>query len=311
MRARRKEFLHAECACLSLFGGAQPKALLQFMAKARAAGDGHDGFLQRFGVLVFPTPQRWVRPSRPLDTAARDRAHAAIKALVHLDFNSLGARPGAGNGGIAWVPMSAEARQLFGEWLDRQAEREAEDDETEAHLSKHRKLVPALALILTVADYVARRTLFLPWLAPNGIGEIGANFMQAAIELGEYFAAHARKLYAAGSARMGTAHRLAEAILAGKPVDGLSVAGLVRAHWAGRDEADVAQAVDVLAISMASPPPGQARERRTAHLSDRSYARTSPARGASSSRRPRGLRIKAHAGAELTGPPFKRRDWRE
>ena len=138
--------LHAECACLSLFGGAQPKALLQFMAKARAAGDGHDGFLQRFGVLVFPTPQRWVRPSRPLDTAARDRAHAAIKALVHLDFNSLGARPGAGNGGIAWVPMSAEARQLFGEWLDRQAEREAKDDETEAHLSKHRKLVPALRL---------------------------------------------------------------------------------------------------------------------------------------------------------------------
>jgi hypothetical protein len=207
-----------------------------------------DGFLQRFGALVFPFPKKWVRPSRKLDTAARDRAHAAIKAFVHLDFNGIGARPGVGNGGIPWVPLSAGARKLFDAWLDKQAERELEGDETEAHLSKHRKLVPALALILTVADFVARSVLSAPWEMPNGIGEVGEDPMRVAIEMADYFAAHARKLYSAGSARMGAAEKLAEAILAGKSVDGLTVSGLVRAGWRGlTDDDEVTQAVDVLA----------------------------------------------------------------
>ncbi|MGX4803980.1 DUF3987 domain-containing protein [Bradyrhizobium guangdongense] len=241
--------LHADRGCLALFGGGQPKALIQFMEKSRAAGDGHDGFLQRNGVLVFPVPKKWVRPTRKIETAARDRAHAAIKAIVHLDFNAIGARPGAGSDGIPWVPLSAAARKLFDAWLDSQAEREFEGDEIEAHLSKHRKLVPALALIYEVADFVARRALAVfPQVGPVAIGEVGDEAMRVAIETSDYLADHARKLYSAGSVRMGAAEKLAEAILAGRPIDGMTIAGIVRARWKGlADDTEVAQAVDVLA----------------------------------------------------------------
>ena len=49
----------------SLFGSGQPKALLQFIAKARAAGDGHDGFCDASACWSSPHPNgRYDRRAR-------------------------------------------------------------------------------------------------------------------------------------------------------------------------------------------------------------------------------------------------------
>ena len=104
---------------------------------------------------------------------------------------------------------------------------------------------------------------------------------------------------------MGTADRLAEAVLAGEPVDGLSVAGFVRAHWAGHDELTWPKQSMCSPISDRFASAGSSARAADRAPSDRA---TPEHRQPGEDHQPEaaGMRIKADEGACVTLAPFRK-----
>ncbi len=137
--------IHVEACCMSMLGGIQPGRLRSYLADALADGPSNDGLIQRFQVLVWPdTEAEWKYIDREPDAAAERRAAEIFRKLVDLDSAS---------------PMRfrfcPEAQKLFIEWLT-ELEAKIRRDELHpalvSHLSKYRKLMPALALLFELAD---------------------------------------------------------------------------------------------------------------------------------------------------------------
>lgn len=233
--------LRAENGCMAVLGGAQPKALLAYLAKADAAGDAHDGLIQRFGMMAWPVPVKWVRPTGRRSVEAREAAYAAVEALAVADLAAIGAKVEEGE--IPWLPYTDEGRKTFEAWENAHRDRASEADALDSHFSKYPTLVNGLALIYALSSFLPTRTT--PWQMMRGVD---AEAARVAVEMSAYFEAHARKFYAAGSSRVGAAVRLAEVILEGKPVGGMTIAAIVRMGWSGlTEDDDVERAVNTLA----------------------------------------------------------------
>lgn len=114
------------------------------------AGYDNDGLLQRFQLMVYPDPVTdWTYVDQSRDTEARDRLIAIARRLAKADFKAWGADQDE----IKKTPcfrFSSNTQPLFVEWLTGLEEkiREMEHPIMAEHLSKYRKLIPALALDL-------------------------------------------------------------------------------------------------------------------------------------------------------------------
>lgn len=144
--------IHVEACCMSMLGGIQPGRLRSYLAEALADGPSNDGLIQRFQILVWPdTGAEWKYVDRGPDAAAERRAAEIFRKLVGLD---------------AWGPLCfrfyPEAQNLFVEWLT-ELETKIRGDELHpalvSHLSKFRKLMPALALLFELADRAVADTV--------------------------------------------------------------------------------------------------------------------------------------------------------
>jgi putative DNA primase/helicase len=229
--------LKIESAILSIMGGIQPGKLLDYLGAALKCGEGDDGLIQRFQLLVYPDiDKRFRNVDRWPDTSAKQRAWEVFQRLDALNPAEVGAEP-EDDDGVPFLHFDRAAQGLFDNWRTALEERVRSGDEhpaLESHLAKYRSLVPSLALLI--------------WLADGGLGPVAESATRKAIAWVDYLETHARRVYAIvanGAPVAGKA--LARRIQKGELKDGFTLRDLCRKHWAGLQEKQVVeQAVDLL-----------------------------------------------------------------
>jgi hypothetical protein len=226
-----------EAACISILGGIQPGPLGHYLRSAMQGGEGDDGLLQRFQLLVWPDiTTEWVNVDRWPDSDAKQRAYQILTKLNILESSDVDAHCDEEHGGIPYVRFSDEAQDTFDEWraaLERRLRQGREHPAIEAHLAKYRSLIPSLALLIHVAD--------------AGKNPIGVEALEQACAWGDYLESHARRVYSHGVAPDDMAAReLAVRIHTGDIQSGFTARDVYRWHWAGlstREETEKAIAV--------------------------------------------------------------------
>jgi hypothetical protein len=179
---------HIEAACVSLMGSTQPGRFAEYVHRALCGGAGDDGLVQRFGLLVWPDQQpEWRDVDRYPDSAARSAAWETFRHLDELSPETALAQRDEFEA-IPFLRFDDAGSAIFKEWRE-SLEKKLRGGELhpalESHLSKYRKLVPALALI--------------GYLADKGVGPIEETAVLRAVWFSEYLETHARRAYAAGA----------------------------------------------------------------------------------------------------------------
>jgi len=225
--------------CLAMLGGIQPGKLQSYVRDAVAGGAGDDGLLQRFGLAVWPDVTREFKyVDRWPDTPAKQAAWGVFERLNQL-------QPSSDTEPQEWR-FDTEAQALFEEWLI-PFETEIRGEELHpalvSHLSKYRKLIPALALIFSLVD------------TPDSGGVISEAELIRALAWGDYLRSHAERIYAAAVIpETDAAQTLLTKIKAGKLcdgdgvlLDGFTARQVAVKHWAGLGTPDaVRKAADLL-----------------------------------------------------------------
>ena len=232
--------VHIPRVCLAMIGGIQPGRIQEYVRGAVAGGSADDGLMQRFGLTVWPdTAGDFVHVDQWPDTPAKQTAWAVFERLAQL-------KPASDTEPVVWRFDDA-AQALFVEWLV-PFETEIRGDDLHpamvSHLSKYRKLIPALALVFALID------------TPDSGGVIHERELIRALSFGDYLRTHATRLYAAAVIPETTdAVTLLSRIRAGKLtdrdgviLDSFTPRQVAVKHWAGLSTPDaVRKAADVLA----------------------------------------------------------------
>jgi putative DNA primase/helicase len=218
-RITRGMNLRIEALCFSMLGSIQPSVIGGYLRQA-IAGGGADGLMARFGMLVWPDmSHEWKRSDRkPNEIAAAD----AVRRFEWLDAltpESVGAV--VEDGRIPFLRLALDAQEMFWQWLERLDKRLRSQDEHpafEAHLSKYRKLVPALALVIHLID--------------EGKGVITPQAVARALAWAEYLESHAARAYASVlRAEAEGARALLRRILKGEVSSPFTERDIYRNHW--------------------------------------------------------------------------------
>lgn len=225
--------IEVENVCVSIFGTTQPDKLTRYLFNA-IYGD-NDGLIQRFQLLVYPDePNNWERIDRKPNKEAKTRTHKIIERLSQMDFLSSGAKKNE-NERFPYFRFSEKAQNLFYLWWEELERYKLKADEHPIlieHLSKYRKLIPALALLFHLID-----------LADGMISpEISEKNTEIAIAWSMYLESHARRIYAlVTNFDRQAASLLAEKIIQGKLTDGFTVRDIYRQNWSLLNEKAIAQ----------------------------------------------------------------------
>ena len=217
-RIMRGRNLHISAVCIAMLGGIQPGKLQAYIRDAVDGGAGDDGLLQRFGLLVWPDISgEWRNVDRWPDTPAKT---AAFETFKRLDALAPGTDAETGEDAPAVYKFSDEAQPLFEEWrleLETDLRSGEHHPAMESHLSKYRKLVPAVALVCALADSES---------------EVSKDSLIRARAWAEYLQTHAARAYAAGTrtATEGAAALLAK-IKAGAVEGGFKPADVYLKGW--------------------------------------------------------------------------------
>jgi len=178
-------------------GSTQPARISPYLARTVRGGQGGDGLIQRFGLLVWPdVPAEWKHVDRNPDTTAKKAVMEVFQRLDHLDMKEINARRDVNpysdqEDGLPYLRFSIEGYDLFQKWrvdLEKRLRSGDLHPALEAHLAKYRKLVPALALILDLADRVAGPV-------DQMARPVGVPAVQTAIAWSKYLETHARRAY--------------------------------------------------------------------------------------------------------------------
>lgn len=242
-RIGRGLYLHIPALCISLLGGTQPGRLAEYTGQAIRGGAADDGLIQRFGLMVWPDPvATWRNVDRPPDHTAERVAYAVFDRLDRLDPASIGAQQDRNLDGhpigLPYLRFSAEALSHFQEWHEALEVRLRSGElhpALESHFSKYRKLVPALALLIHLAD--------------DGRGEIGEDATLKALAWAEYLETHAHRVYGAVTqAEVAAAKAILRRIERGDLQAPFTTRDVWRPGWAGlSDRALVGRALELLA----------------------------------------------------------------
>jgi len=216
--------IQVEALCLSILGSMQPSKLDVLVQQAVKGGWEDDGLLQRFQMLVYPEPVTpWKNVDRRPDLDARERVIEIFRKLDKLEPASLGSDLST----VREVPMigfNPDAQELFDEWLEKLMNRLPTvcSPAFQAHLSKYRKLMPALALIFHLVDLVA------------GGCETAVSLDSArqAAAWCDFLEIHAKKVYAGAiQPDVRAAYELANKIKEGRVKDATTMRNIYRHGW--------------------------------------------------------------------------------
>jgi putative DNA primase/helicase len=193
--------IHVDACCMSMVGGIQPGRLRSYLADALRDGPSNDGLIQRFQLMVWPdTDSEWEYVDRRPDPAIEAQVKQGFNVLVELDPET-----------PLRFRFDAGAQQLFIEWL---TDLEGKVRGTElhpaliSHVSKYRKLMPALALLFELADRAAAGEI------TNGPDLlVSLEHTKQAAALCDYLESHAVRIYSCiTSPQMRAARELADKI---------------------------------------------------------------------------------------------------
>jgi len=222
--------------CISILGGIQPGPLTDYVRQAFSGGAGADGMIQRFQMAVWPDVNPYCKIiDRSPDTIAKNNACSVFEHLADLDPETIGA---SRDDGRPYLRFTAPAQEIFNGWLEQLERRLRSGIDHEAfvgHLSKYRKLVPALSLI----DH----------LANHGRGNIGPESVSVAIAWAKYLESHAKRIYfAATNPAIGAAKKLMIHILDGDLPNPFTARDVYKTKgWAGlTTKEQVEESIDTL-----------------------------------------------------------------
>lgn len=239
-RIGRGLHLHIEACCISLLGGTQPGKIAGYINQAVRGGSGDDGLIQRFSLMTWPDVKPgWQNIDRHPDPAAKNAAYEVFDRLDKLSPKGIGAEQDTGFDGtpegVPFLRFTPEAMKLFVEWrtnLEIRLRSGELHPALESHFAKYRKLVPALALIIHLAD--------------DGVGPVGEEPTLKALAWAEYLESHAKRCY--GSATQAEA-QAAKAILAriekGDLKTPFSTRDVWRPGWTGLNRVAAAEGVSL------------------------------------------------------------------
>lgn len=171
--------LHVPAVCLSIFGGIQPGPLSIYIRSCIKGGIGDDGLVQRFQMMVWPD----VKPDWQLvkNTNLEELEQPVCQLFEYLDKIPFDGEP-------ILLPFEDEAQALFDAWQEKHEMRMRKGDlpsHMEAHLSKYKKLLAALCLIL-------EHTNFYNGEYPQRIGK---GSLKSALVWLDYLESHAWRIY--------------------------------------------------------------------------------------------------------------------
>ena len=208
--------------CLSMLGGIQPSRLQGLVSNTVRGGQQDDGLLARIQLIVYPDSDVESYVDRTPRIEAAKAAFELFDYLDQLTPESVGAiRPIGSDAGI--LGFTPDAQPEFAKWLQahQQHLRSANmHPAEESHRSKYRKLIPALALLLHLAE---RRS-----------GPIQLDSFLKALDWQRYLQSHARRIYTLAQRQgMQQAESLANRIRAGKLKDGFTCRDVYQQGWTG------------------------------------------------------------------------------
>ena len=208
--------------CLAMFGGIQPSKLQEHIRAATYGGVGDDGLLQRFGIAVWPDANKdYTHIDQYPETPARQAANAVFDRLASLQA-AKGEDIEADEEPAVWQ-FDNVAQPIFNEWyiaLELELRSATLPPAMESHISKYRKLIPALALLFALID------------APDNNRRVGVRELARAIGWAKYLRSHAERIYSAASTPdTSAAKALLQRIQAGKVPDGCTPRLIVQKGW--------------------------------------------------------------------------------
>ena len=224
-------------ACISLLGTTQPGSISEYVQRAVKGGNGDDGFIQRFGLFVWPDPSKeWKKVDRHPDSEARRQAHDTFIRLDKITGDAVGATPKGEHVKIPYLCFDAEAQDIFDEWrakLEKEIRSEELTPALEAHKAKYRGLIPSLALINHLADV--------------GHGPVGADALVRALSFSEYLESHMLRIYGVASDfGVSAARTILKKIKAAYIQDNFTAKDVYIKHWAGLSRETVQSGLDTL-----------------------------------------------------------------
>lgn len=215
-----------EACALSVLGSIQPGVIAHHVLAANGTSAGADGFMQRFSLMVWPDINpNWKYIDRPLDRKAEAAAAQVFQVLENITPDEL-LRTGAsaGRDGIPTFQFAPDAQPRFNAWLERLELRLRGGGTTaafEAHLGKYRKLVPALAMLIHIAE--------------RQPGSVTLSALERAISMADCLESHAMRVYGSGvMAECDAAKALLQKLRAGETglPDKFTAREVKRKNWA-------------------------------------------------------------------------------
>ena len=229
--------LRVPAVCLSIIGTTQPGKIGRYLRQAQAGGEGDDGMMQRFGLLVWPdSPHDWRNVDRWPDTEARRQAFSIFERLDTLTAESVGAET---DDDCSFLRFDADAIEAFTEWrtaLETRLRSGELHPALESHFAKYRKTIPALALILHLAE--------------GDTGPVTLRATLRALAWADYLESHALRCYGATVAgERAAARRILARIHKGELVDGFKAREIDRAGWSDLTDRDTVRAALALLVT--------------------------------------------------------------
>lgn len=213
--------------CLSVFGSIQPTKLQNYMYGVESGQN--DGLMQRFQLLVYPDSVKWQLIDELPDKLAQEAVTDIVFKLAKCSFLELGAKFDPPDG-PRYYRYEASVQSQVNQWLiDLEQLISTEENGIIAeHLSKYRKLVPALSLIFHLVDVVA---------SDKPHSGIKLSSFRRSLLWATYLESHARRIYGlATDYVLLSAESLAKKIKAGELNDGFTERDVYRKGWSYLDE---------------------------------------------------------------------------
>jgi putative DNA primase/helicase len=226
---------------MSILGGIQPGPLASYLRAAIKGGNGDDGLMQRFQLMVYPDdPGGWQNVDRWPDTVAKNRAFTIFQKTASLTPLTLGVQVVDGED-VPFLRFTPEAQDLFDQWrtdLEAKLRSKAEPVALEAHFAKYRSLMPTLALLFHLIEV----------MDGTAEGAVSLRVTQLAAAWCDFLEAHARRIYQLVTHQsLFAAHALAKCIRDKRLSSPFTNRDVYRHEWSGLTEPDdVRAATEIL-----------------------------------------------------------------
>lgn len=218
--------VHISNVSVCIMGGIQPSRIEEHVRRAARGSSGDDGFIQRMQLLVYPDMEKdYVYMDKKPDKKAISDAFAVFKRLANIDTKALGATQDTPDD-IPYLRFDLAAQDVFVEWLVNLETRLRVgnlEPIMESHLAKYRKLVPALALLIHLAE--------------GEQGGVCESATKRACAWAEYLESHAERIYSAvTSQELNNADLILKRIRQGKLKPQFTYRELQKKNWRGLNE---------------------------------------------------------------------------